>query len=501
MINIKNQLLVLLFLSLLSFLNIQCTLKEKEVIKNDKPNIVLIVSDDHGQNDLGCYGNPVIRTPNLDYLATEGVRFTNAYCTSASCSASRSTILTGTYNHANGTYGLTHDINHFSTFTTVMSLPVLLKEFGNYKTARIGKNHESPESVYKFETNLRANSRNAVAMADSCVNFLHENRENPFFLYFCTSDPHRLDAVSDEPLAPNSFGNRPEGYDGVETHRFSPEEVIVPLYLPDTKECREELAQYYQSVARMDQGIGKLFIHLKEEGLWDNTIIIYISDNGIAFEGAKTNQYQAGLNLPCIIKMPDSYGKGKVNDALINWADLTPTILDFAGILEQSENVIEEEYKKNHSEYNNIYMNGFHGRSFKNILASDTVVGWDTTYGSHTFHELTSYYPMRTIITRDYKLIWNMVWQLPYSQAIDLWESSTWQALMNDDKNMFGQKTIGDLKQRPQYELYNIANDPYESKNLANLPEYKDTLEELKEKIHEFQKRTQDSWIYKSERD
>ena len=94
------------------------------------PNIVLIVADDHGTNDLGCYGNPAVKTPNLDKLAGEGVRFTRAHCTSASCSASRSVILTGLYNHANGHFGHMHHFHHFSAFDHVYSLPVLLEEIG-----------------------------------------------------------------------------------------------------------------------------------------------------------------------------------------------------------------------------------------------------------------------------------------------------------------------------------------------------------------------------------
>jgi len=114
---------------------------------NDRPNIILIVSDDHGRGDLGCYGNTNIATPNLDYLASQGLRFDNAYCTTSSCSASRSVILTGLYNHANGQFGHQHHFHHFRTFETVRSLPVLLSDAG-YETVRIGKYHVGPEEIY-----------------------------------------------------------------------------------------------------------------------------------------------------------------------------------------------------------------------------------------------------------------------------------------------------------------------------------------------------------------
>jgi N-sulfoglucosamine sulfohydrolase len=157
-----------------------------------------------------------------------------------------------------------HHFHHFSAYDHVYSLPVLLEELGGYHTARIGKYHVAPEKVFRFREVIHANSRNAAAMADSCVDFIAENREHPFFLYFCTSDPHRSQPVSDAPLAPDAFGNVEGGHPGVEERHFTPDEVSVPPYLPESQACREELAQYYQSVARIDYGLGKLFGYLKE---------------------------------------------------------------------------------------------------------------------------------------------------------------------------------------------------------------------------------------------
>ena len=131
----------------------------------DRVNILLIISDDHGTDAMGCYGNPVIATPALDQLAADGIRFSNAFCTSASCSASRSVIMTGRFNHATAHYGHAHGYNHLSTYDNEKSLVYYLEESG-YRTGRMGKYHLAPEFVYQFEHVLRGNARNPVDMAD-----------------------------------------------------------------------------------------------------------------------------------------------------------------------------------------------------------------------------------------------------------------------------------------------------------------------------------------------
>ena len=450
--------------------------------ENNRPNVVLIVSDDHGRETLGCYGNPVIKTPNLDALAAEGVRFTNAFCTTASCSASRSVILSGMYNHANGQYGHQHSYHHFISFENIKTLPVLLTEAG-YRTGRIGKYHVAPESVYKFDVELPGNSRSPVQMAQNCRDFISSNAGKPFFLYFCMSDPHRSgDTVEDMPGRPDRFGNKANGgYPGVKEVEYDPKDVVVPPFLPDIPECHAELAQHYQSVSRVDQGVGKLLDVLKESGKHDNTIVIYISDNGVAFPGAKTTLYEPGMKLPCIVRNPGQKKKGKgiVCDALINFADLAPTIADFAGALSGT--------------------NSFQGRSFKSVLEQEHPKGWDVTYASHTFHEITMYYPMRVVRQRRYKLIWNIAHGLDYPFASDLWEASTWQATIKAGSKYYGKRTVEAYLHRPKFELYDLENDPDEIKNLADNPKYEKVLEELKAELKAFQKRTNDPWLLKWE--
>lgn len=460
---------------ILLFIGMLCTMS----FGQQKPNIVLIVADDHGIDALGCYGNPVIKTPAMDALAADGVRFTNAFCTSASCSASRSTLLTGKFNHATGHYGHEHAFHHFSTFDKEKSLTHYLEK-GGYRTARVGKYHLAPEKVYHFQEVFSANRRNPVEMADVCTDFIKDN-STPFFLYYCTSDPHRDGKTVALPFKPNSFGNRTDGfYPGVIEQHYAPEDVIVPDFLPDTPESRAELAQYYQSVSRADQGVQRVVELLKEAGKYDNTIIIYISDNGIAFPGAKTTLYEPGIRLPCIIKLTNQKDASVINNNLISWVDLTPTILDLAGIYPQK--------------------NTFHGKSFKEVLLDPEKNGAEEIYASHTFHEITMYYPMRVVHGKKYKLIYNIAHKLDYPCAADLWESPTWQSVyQKGPEAYYGKRTISEYLHRAKFELYDLEKDPNETKNLAYDKQYEQVLEAFVLKMKNFQKNTKDPWIVKWE--
>ncbi len=443
-------------------------------------NVVLFVTDDQGQ-DAGCYGNRVLKTPNLDALAAEGTRFTHAFCTTASCSASRSVILTGQHNHANGQYGHEHSYHHFSSLPTVKSLPAMLSAAG-YRTARIGKFHVGPEEVHKFDVKLAGNPRNAVEMVERCKEFLTAAEERPFFLYFCTADPHRGGGQAAElPYKPDRFGNKPGGgaYPGVTEVRYDPKDVVVPPFLPDTPTCRAELAQYYQSVSRADQGLGRLVKILKDAGKYDDTLIVYISDNGIAFPGAKTTVYEPGLRLPCVVRDPNVKKHGVVSNALVSWVDLAPTILDFAKVPAPKDAKL-------------------HGRSFLPVLGDEAPKGWDEVYASHTFHEVTMYYPMRVLRERRYKLIWNIAHPLPFPFASDLWEAPTWQDVFRKGKDaVYGKRTVAVYVQRPAFELYDLEDDPDEIHNLADDPKQVERLEMMKAKLKAFQKRTDDPWILK----
>lgn len=446
-------------------------------MEKKRPNIVLMVADDHGLETLGCYGNDVVETPHLDAVAGEGVRFENAFCTTASCAASRSVILTGIHNHTNGTYGHTHGNHHFHCFDDVVSLPKLMND-GGYRTGRVGKEHYAPKEVFPFQWGYPAAEfgRDDVKMSEACRPFIQE--DGPFLLYWCSMNPHRAGVREDHPLKPNSFGNPDEAFPGDQERPYGEDEVDIPDFLSDTPEARAELAQYYQSISRLDRGVGRLMDILKEEGKYDDTVVIYVSDNGAAFPQAKTTLYEPGMNLPCIVKTPDKIGAGTTCDGLVTWADLTPTVLDFAGFLSESGN--------------------FFGRSFKGILGQESPADWrDEIYASHTFHGVTNYYPMRVLRTKKHKFIYNIAWKLDYSFASDLWAACTWQRALKDGVDTFGKRKVDAYVHRPRFELYDLENDPDELNNLAEDPEHRALAESFKDKLRAFQKETRDPWLHK----
>lgn len=499
----------------------------------DRPNILLIVSDDHGRESLGCYGNTVIDTANMDALAADGVRFTNGFCTTASCAASRSVILTGVYNHKNGTYGHTHAYHHFSCFDGIQTLPALMNAAG-YRTACVGKKHYAPESLYPFQTDMGdGHGRDDVRMAESCRGFIEAQADEPFFLYWCSHNPHRSgEVVETHPERPNRFGNPERAFDGDREATYADEDVEVPRFLTDNEATRAELAQYYQSISRLDRGIGRLIDIVKGAGAYDNTLVIYISDNGAAFPGSKTTLYEPGMNLPCIVKAPageaataaGGSSSGAVTDALVTWADITPTILDFAGVYAgpggnpnhgadsgpaRGSSGGPEPDKDRRSGFGpNPDQDGrsvsvpdrFHGRSFRSILGTESPDDWrEEVFASHTFHEVTNYYPMRVVRTKRHKFVWNIAHPLTYTFASDLWASPTWRSVAAEPGGVLGRRKVSDYLHHDRFELYDLDSDPDEIDNLAGRPEYEELVASFCRKLRTFQERTGDPWVHKWE--
>ncbi len=470
-------------------------------------NVVVIVADDLGWQ-LGCYGDQQAKTPNIDQLAAEGVRFTRAYCTTASCSASRSVLMTGLFNHATGHFGHAHADNHFSTYDSVRTLPVMMTEVG-YRTCSIGKYHLAPEATYHFETYRNdgiQGSRNSVRMSENAKTWIAEKDDRPFFLYWCSTDPHRSGATG--------FGNSPNDnhFPGVTPTRFKADEMRVPSWLPNAPVVRQEWAEFYEAINRLDQGVGMLMQVLKETGHWDDTLVLFLADNGPPFPGAKTTLYDPGARLPLIVRDPTqsratSVSPVRTTDALVAWVDITPTILDWCGVTPKPAPPIVPRENGGGSDGARPAKNAktqpvtFHGRSFLKALADEHAAknGFGEIFGSHTFHEITMYYPMRSVISGRHKLIFNIAHELPYPFASDLYASPTWQMALKSKLPVYGLRSTSAYIHRPRFELYDLEADPNELKNLADDPQHAKLIAELQGKLKSWQKQTRDPWVSKWE--
>ena len=422
-------------------------------------NVLLLIADDWSPI-AGCYGNAVIKMPNVDALAARGTLFQHAFCTTPSCAASRANLLTGHYSHTHGQYGHSHGIHNFHTHRTMPSIPQVLQAAG-FQTGVVGKLHVQPESVYPWHYEA-GGGRNVRGIADHVAAFFEAiDRDQPFYLHVGFSDPHR------------DFGNA-RTYPGVPETAYSPDEVIVPDFLPDHPDVRREFAEYYQSVSRLDTGIGMAVRALQDAGRADDTMIVVMSDHGMPFPGGKASSFDTGHHCPLIITRPNA--EAVVSDALVNWSNIAPTVFDWCGV-DPPEDLPE--------------------KSLVPILDEAHPEGFDETYFSHTFHEVTNYYPYRVLRGRKYKYVRNLYPELTTPLPSDLWASPTWQAIRRENLEM-GKRSTEKFLHQDAEALFDIENDPMESTNIIHDPSVRDIAETMRQKVRAFRTETRDPWCLAS---
>lgn len=427
-------------------------------------NVLLLIADDQGL-DARCYGVP-IPTPRLDRLAREGTKFTQGYAAVSSCSPSRSVIYTGLYTHQNGMYGLQHDVHHQSLLPGIETIPAMLRRAG-YATALVGKKHVGPDAAFPYEAELvpeRSGIRDVHELSVAASSFIRSSDDRPFFVTIGYSDPHR---------AALDFGND-RAWPDVKPTLYDPARVPVPGHLPDLPEVRRDLAQYYESVSRLDAGIGMLLDDLVEMGRADDTLVIFLSDNGRPFPGAKTNLYDPGLHLPLIVRAPGA--APAANDAMVSFVDIVPTILEWTGTPAPVAYPLS-------------------GKSLMPLLGKSGDAARDAVFASHDFHEINQYYPMRAIRTRSHSYILNLAWQLPYPIAGDVAGSPSWKAIAADPAIRLGKRTQAAYRQRPSEELYDLTRDPDEVVNLADDPAYATIKADLAARLKATRAATRDPWL------
>ncbi|TPX19028.1 uncharacterized protein E0L32_011272 [Thyridium curvatum] len=453
-------------------------------------NILLLIADDLGREQMSCYGAEVDITPNLDRLAAAGTQFDYAFTSTASCSGSRTVVYTGTHTHENGNYGLCHGKNGFQTFSNVETAPLLFNNLG-YKTGILGKIHVGPDSIYPWQVREESESRNVAAIADRAEAFFRSTKEEekPFFLTVGFVDPHR------QLQTRGGFGNVDGNYDPrLKDRIFSPEEINVPSFLSDIRQVRQEFAEYYRSIYRMDQGIGLILDALERENLADDTLVLFISDNGPPFLNSKTTLFEPGIRLPFLLRAPGTSTPGGRNPQLVSYIDILPTFLDWAGASDKPSDPPPAGAPKRL------------GRSVLPVLnCAAPAPGWDRVFGSHTFHEITNYWPTRFMRDRRYKYHRNVCWKLDFPFAMDLYASLSWEGMRNSGSAaadggrpaMVGPRPLRNYICRPPEELFDLEADPLELDNLAGKEEHAGPLAEMRAALEAWQRQTGDLWLWR----
>ena len=395
---------------------------------HELPNIVWLVADDLGDGDLGCYGNPSIRTVNLDRMAAEGVRFTSAFVTTSSCSPSRASFFSGMYPHATGAEDL-----HVYLPENIKILPFYLAELG-YHTINVGKYHLGPLVANQFH-HRESRIENWRAVLEG------RPAGRPFFLSMCFYDPHR------------------DYQPGTIQDPTRPEDVIVPPYLPDTPEVRADLAAYYDECVRMDRVIGDILEYLEQQGIADQTIVVFFSDNGMPFPRAKTSCYDSGIRTPFIVRYPPRVAAGTVNRSLFSMVDLAPSMLGLLGIAPEE---------------------GMQGLDASRLFLDPSVVGREYIHAESNWHDLDEH--IRAVRDSRYKYIRNYFPRQRANVPLDVLRSPSYASLLDlrDANRLTAEQIRLFMVPRPGEELYDTVTDPFEFINLAADPGYTGEIQRLR---------------------
>ena len=424
------------------------------------PNILLIVSEDNGP-ELGCYGDPYVKTPVLDQLAKEGTRFANAFTPYSVCSPSRACFLTGLDPAINGQLGLaTHKYAMYKEWPNVFSL---LKAEG-YRTGLIGKLHVNPERAFRPHIDFRAISganfgrKNIKAYAEKSAEFF-EGGEKPFFLSINYPDAHF-------PLIPK-VGGLPEDEDLLKGEDVKP----LPWVGCDSERLREATANYYNCMSRLDSLVGDLLSQLEKSGKRENTLIIYIGDHGAQFSRGKSSVYDAGIRIPMILHWPGRVKVG-VRDEMASVVDLLPTICEVA-------KVKPPELQS--------------GRSLWPLLKGEKVEGWRKELLVVTTGAAPAIACLQFgLRTEEYKLIHTPKGQGGNRSAIAYLNQHNAHFIAGCTKEEIAKSServkasYKIYKNPPEYELYDLKNDPAEFVNLSEDKEYRKTLESMKKRLTRF---------------
>jgi N-sulfoglucosamine sulfohydrolase len=416
------------------------------------PNIVWLIADDVSP-DLGAYGNTVVRTPNLDRLAADGMRLDKVFAQFASCSPSRASFFSGRYPGSMDAGDMKIPLDD-----GIALLPTMLRPQGYY-SFNAGKLHiggyESraprPGMLLHYPENARPqfDAVSSVGVVEEWEEMFDARpKDQPFFMAIGYHEAHR-------------------GWDPKALERFpyDPNEVPVPPFLADIPEVREDLSSYYSEVSYMDEKIGRVLAKLDEEGLRENTVVIFFSDHGLPFSRCKTQVYDSGVRTPFIVRWPAKIIPGGVYGGMQELVDLVPTMCEIAGA-DPAE--------------------GVQGASFLPVLLGKDSPGKRYVYMERNMHDTDDH--IRAVRTEQFKYIENAYPDEPMANAFDLIRSPAQRAMekLYEAGELPAHQSHAFVPHRPAVELYDLEKDPFELKNLAEDPAYRDTVEQLAQQLNHY---------------
>ena len=426
----------------------------------------MVLSDDHSVPHLGCYGDEVIKTPHLDRFASEGLRFDRAYTSAPQCSPSRAAIFTG---HSPQRVCMTRLATPLPPEHKIF--PELLREAGYFTGVcrrwhhMDGRNSPKPwlaQTYQRHDMRTMSDRMDYVAESGDRSRMLPQINEfldqrgsgQPFFLQVNFNDPHRRwdrNAI-DEP------------------HR--PEDIPLSPLLPDLPEVREDVARYYDEVSRLDSDFGQIIELLDERGLSEDTIVIFMGDNGHALPRGKWTLYHQGVHVPMIVSWPGHTRPGSSTDELVSGVDWAATCLDVAGV------AIPESLE---------------GRTFRNVLENRGHRGRDYVFASQGWHQRLDM--GRSVTSKTHLLIYNCLPERGYQPLGDFEKTEMWKAVERAHLDGRLEERLSKAyfsESRPVFELYDLRSDPHQFENLAGLPEHHDVEQQLKAALDDWMESTYD---------
>lgn len=421
---------------------------------NPKPNIIIIMADDLDSRQLSCYGGKNINTKNIDALASEGLKFNQIITSEAMCIPTRASLFTGLYPLRHGAYQ-----NHKPVHKNLKSIGHYLGDLG-YKVALTGKDHVTkPKSVFPFQI-IPGFEPNCVSKTDeyfldSVKTFITE-KDKPYCLFIMSCNPH----------APWTVGDPSE---------FNADKLELPAHWVDTKLTREHFTKYLAEVRRLDNQVGDITKMLKETGQDKNTIVIFLGEQGPQFPGGKWTAWDNGTKSSMIVKWPDNAKPRTETEAIVQYEDITPTLIEIAG---------------------GKAIAGLDGKSFLNVIKGKSAGHRDYAFGLHNNIPEGPAYAIRFIRDGNYKLITNLTsdknYYIKYMMNTEN-KNLAWTTWMNasetDPQAKFRTSRISN---RPPVEFYDLKKDPYELNNLATKKEYQAEIKKYESLLKEWMKQQGD---------